>query len=615
MVIEVLSEELINQIAAGEVIENPAAVVKELVENSIDSGADEIEIVLEDSGLKSIKISDNGCGISKEDLLKAPLRHATSKIRNFNDLYSINTMGFRGEALASIFSVAKTKIISKFNGCDVAYEICSLDISNVTESSCSGSTSIVVEDLFYKTPARRKYLKSNAMELKAVVDIINRFEIFYENVKFILKNNSKVLVNKPKFKSKEDNLFYVLGKDLRGNLMHFDCSMNGLRVYGYIGKPTAISYSFRKNQYFFVNERFIKSKLLREAVYDGMRNTLMVGRHPLFVICVDIDPEIVDVNIHPTKVEIKFENELEIFEFMKNSILKQFEEEKSFKEFAKPIVEKDFSLSEKVPEVRVRDYEPHSRVEKNVEVSKNYSFEKQTSFEVCEDEVVYEKIESTKNEKIENKISVDSEVVEVNRGVLWDELADYKILGQLNKTYILIETGKEFLMIDQHAADEKYYFELFIDRFLDGKVKKQMLLKSEVIHLTNSEMLGFEEYFEMINAVGFEVEKFGDNEVIVRGVPISIRKNILGSNDLKDFLYDIVVNSKIRKIEDEKYAKIASMACRTAIMGGEELTMSQMRGIIENLRTLKQPFNCPHGRPTILKYSFYELEKKFKRVV
>jgi DNA mismatch repair protein MutL len=631
MVIEVLSEELINQIAAGEVIENPSAVIKELVENAIDAGATDIEIDLVDSGLTSIRIVDNGCGISKEDLLRAPLRHATSKIKNFNDLYSINTMGFRGEALASIFSVAKTKIVSKFigGGFDVAYEVNSLDTLSVVESSCSKSTTILVEDLFYKTPARRKYLKSNTLELKSVVDIVSRFEVFYHNIKIILKNNDKVLVNKPIFNSSYENILYVLGKDLKNNLMEFDCSMSGLRVYGFIGKPISISYAFRKNQYFFVNERFIKSKLLRDAVYDGMRNTLMVHRHPFFVICVDIDPEVIDVNIHPTKVEIKFENEVEIFEFVKKSIIEQFETQSNFKEFddnsgsGSDVYDYDLDLTKKINSVR--DYELNSDVKlkdyidnskkSDKDISKYYSAEKQTNFEVNEDEVIYKKIESTKDEKLEI-LSLELEE-EIEKGPLYEELSDYKILGQLNKTYIMIETPKELLLIDQHVAEERFYFEQFKKQIIDeGKLAAtQMLIKSEVIHLSTSEMLNFEENCDSLKTIGFEVEKFGDNEVIVRGVPVSVRRNILSAMDLKDMLYDVVVNKKIKCVEDEKFSKVASMACRIAIMAGDELTMLQMRGMIENLRILKQPFNCPHGRPTFLKYSFYDLEKKFKRVV
>jgi len=602
MVIRVLADEIINQIAAGEVIENPSAVVKELVENSIDSGASIIEIDIEDSGLKRISISDNGCGISKEDLLKAPLRHATSKIESFNDLYSINTMGFRGEALASIFSVAKTRIISRLVDSDKTFEISSDDFGNAKESSGKMSTSVIVEDLFYKTPARRKYLKSSNMELKAIVDIVNRFEVFYSNVKITLKHNGKILVNKPIFDSEEKNLYYVLGKDLKGNLIEFEEEMQGIKVSGFFGNPSELTYSFRKNQYLYVNSRYVKSKLVRDAIYEGFTSNLMVGRHPFFVIFIEIDPEIVDVNVHPTKIEIRFENELEIYEFVKKTINKQFEKVSTFKEFEPK--EYDVDLSEKLDEVN-----PYSQIPKEKDnTSKYYSSEKQTNFHVNEDVVEYQKTES------KTVGEFDSEN-EIEKGVLWDELVDFKVLGQLNKTYILVETPTQFLLVDQHVAEEKYYFEVFKNQFKNGSVKTQSLLKSVIISLSNSEMLMYEENKTLIKQVGFETEKFGENEILVRAVPISISGKIEHAQNLKDMLYEILINKKIRCVEEEKYSKLASMACRISVMAGDELTMPQMRRMVENLRTLKQPFNCPHGRPTFLKYDYKDLEKKFKRIV
>ena len=601
MVIKLLRDDIVSQIAAGEVIENPAAVVKELVENSIDSGADEIEILIEDSGLKRIQVIDNGRGISKDDLLKAPLRHATSKIGSFDDLYSISTMGFRGEALASIFSVAKARIISKPKKQDVAYEVSSENVDEVKEASCSKSTTVIVDDLFYNTPARRKYLKSKALELKAIVDVVNRFEVFYNNVNITLKHNGKILVNKPSFKGKEENLFYVLGRDLNGNLLELDERIEGIRVCGFIGKPSNLTYSFRKSQYVYVNGRFVKSKLIRDAIYDGFGSNLMVKRHPFFVLFIDIDPEIIDVNIHPTKIEVKFENEEEIYEMVRRAVDKQFETKEMFKEFE---VDRDLDTYD----VEVATSKPVEREKrKGEEHSKYYSGEKQASFVLSEDEVMVEK-----SDKVSYR-DVDVQIEE--RGVLYDELREYKILGQLNKTYIVIETPKELLLVDQHVCEEKYYFERFKKQIEMGGAKTQVLLKPEIVHLTNSDILLYEENKDVMEKIGFRTERFGENEVLVREVPINVRQEIVHAQNLRDVLYNVLVNKKIKCVEEEKYSKIASMSCRMSIMAGDELTMPQMRRMIENLRTLKQPFNCPHGRPTFLRYSYKDLERKFKRVV
>jgi DNA mismatch repair protein MutL len=310
MTINLLPEEIVNQIAAGEVIENPSAVVKELVENSIDANSTQIDIEIEDSGLKKIIIKDNGLGMSKEDILKSPKRHATSKIKSFSDLYNIKTMGFRGEALASIFSVANAKIISKHKDLEKAYELTSKDPKNLKESGLAQGTSITVENLFYNTPARKKYLRSNNIEFRSILDIIYRYTIYYHNIKFTLKHNSKTIINKPIFKTKLDNISYILGSDLKDKLLYFEEEKKGLKISGFIGNPAQITYPYVKNQYLYVNSRFVKSKLIKDAIYVGFSTNLMTQRHPFFVLFIEIDPEIIDVNVHPTKIEIRFENEL-----------------------------------------------------------------------------------------------------------------------------------------------------------------------------------------------------------------------------------------------------------------------------------------------------------------
>lgn len=622
MSINILPEELINQIAAGEVIENPSAVIKELVENSIDAGSRKIDIEVEESGIKKIIIKDDGVGISREDLLKAPLRHATSKISNFNDLYSIKTMGFRGEALASIFSIAKTKIISKKKENSIAYEISYDDIGLVKESACSNGTIIFVEDMFYNTPARKKYLKSLNLEFKAILDVMRRFELSYFDVAFSLKHNGKLVLNKPSFKNSEDNIYYVLGRDLKGKLIEIDEKQNGIELKGFIGNPSEITYSFKKNQMLFVNNRFVKSKLIVDGVYDGFGSNLMVGRHPIFILFIEIDPEIIDVNIHPSKIELKFENELEIFEFVKKSVREVFEKKSLFKDFEEKSSERNFKLPEissevKAVDVKKKNYEKSyftSEVQKDFQVNENgaeyvpsissieVGFDEDKSFDVDVDAGV--------NVEVEKK---EDEVVEY--GPLYEELLDYRLLGQLDKTYIVIQTKNDMILIDQHVAEEKFFYEEFKKKFNGKNLQVQKLLKAEVVHLDNSEMLMYGENKEILDGLGFETEVFGLNEIIVRAVPISIRNKIVDGSKLRDFLYEILLNKSIKCVEEEKHSKIASMACRMAVMAGDELTISQMRRIIENLSKLKQPFNCPHGRPTFLKYSLKDLEKKFKRVL
>lgn len=605
MSINLLPDEIVNQIAAGEVIENQSAVIKELIENSIDSGASKIDIEIEDYGLKKIVIKDDGCGISKEDLLKAPLRHATSKIKNFDDLYNIKTMGFRGEALASIFSVSNAKIISKQNNSNESYEISSKDISQVKLSGSAEGTTIIVEDIFYNTPARKKYLRSNNLELKSILDIINRFVVYHNNIKFTLRHNGKLLINKPEFEALEDNLYYILGKNLKDNLIYFEDEEKGIKISGFLGKPSQINYSYKKNQYLYVNSRYVKSKLINDSIYEGFTTNLMEGRHPFFVLFVDIDPEIIDVNVHPTKIEIKFENELEIYEFMKNSIKKIFEKVDTIKPFNKS--ERDYSLDEVSDVKLVKEY-PKKEIE-----NKHYTKDVQKSFEVGEDEIEYKKTYNFQEEVITKKIEIKEE--NISYGPLFEILEDYRIIGQINKTFIIVETKNEMILLDQHVVEEKFFYETFKTQIENNNIKKQVLLKPEIINFSQSEMLLFKENFEMFERLGFEIEEFGTNEIVVRSVPIGLSGFEISPKIVSDIIGEITIDKKFKLLENSRLNKIASMSCKKSLKGGEELTNPQIHKMIENLKRLKEPFNCPHGRPIMLRYTFKDLEKKFKRIV
>lgn len=604
MSINILPEEIINQIAAGEVIENPSAVIKELIENAIDANASQIDIEIEDSGLKKIIIKDNGNGISKEDLLKAPLRHATSKIKNFDDLYHISTMGFRGEALASIFSISNAKIVSKLNSSNESFEISSSDISQVKISGSGDGTTISVENLFYNTPARKKYLKSENLELKAIIDVITRFLIYHNEIKFTLKHNGKVLVNKPQFKSKLDNIYYILGKDLKDNLIYFENEDSGIKVSGFLGKPSQVTYSYKKNQHLYVNSRYVKSKLITDSVYEGFSTNLMEGRHPLFVLFIEIDPEIIDVNVHPTKIEIRFENELEIFEFVKKSIREIFEKVDTIKPFEAQ--ERNRSLNE------VTDIKPLKEYPKQEIENKHYTKDIQKTFEISESEIDYKKSYDFQEEFIAEENSSNEKI---EYGPLFDILEDYRILGQVDKTFIIVETKNEMILFDQHVVEEKFFYEIFKEQIESGNIKKQALLKPEIITFSQSEILLYKENIELFSKLGFDIEEFGNNEIIVRSVPIGISGFEINPKIVSDIIGEITIDKKFKSLEDSKLNKIASMSCKKSLKGGEELTIPQIHKMIENLKRLKEPFNCPHGRPIMLRYTFKDLEKNFKRIV
>ncbi len=616
MSIEILDNEIVNQIAAGEVIENPAGAIKELIENSIDAESSNIQIILEDYGLKKIIVSDDGKGIEKDDLKKAPLRHATSKIKNFNDLYSIKTMGFRGEALASIFAISDAKIISRTSKDNNAYMIESSNPLKISETAGNIGTSVIIDNIFCNVPARKKYLKSMQSELKDVIDVVTRYCIAYNEISFVLKHNDKILIHKPAMKDMLKSISYMTDKNVGDNLIKISDKINGININAYIIKPQMLTFSYSKHQFFFVNRRFIKSKILKDAVYSGYGTNLMEARHPCFFFFIDIDTEIIDVNVHPTKIEIKFENELEIFNAIKKIVSDAFSNELLFKD----VVKNDEKLSSFVTiseQIKNNSSDNHKKKYFQNNIQKEL-YDRIKTFDLESDD----NISNTQNEEDnldELKIKIydknDSyQIYNNNETKLSNFLDEYRVIGQLNKTYILVETLNELLVIDQHAAEEKFNYETLIKQF-EGNGKAQHLLKPQMINLDISDMQIVNEHENMIKKLGFEFEVFGKNDLIIRKIPIDVR----GKEMPLDIFYDIIASIRTDKksdfIEKDVISKIASMSCKRSIKAGHEMTIFEMKTLIERLKTLNEPFNCPHGRPVILRYSLAFFEKEFKRIV
>ncbi|MFT4304591.1 MAG: DNA mismatch repair endonuclease MutL [Candidatus Woesearchaeota archaeon] len=575
-IIKKLDNSLIDKIAAGEVVERPASVVKELIENSIDANATNIKIEIEESGIKLIKIKDNGIGMTKEDALLSFQRHATSKINNEDDLFSISTLGFRGEALASIAAVSKLSIkTSKHNlGTEIIVHGGNLISDNVI--GLDKGTTIIVEDLFYNTPARKKYLKSRSTELSHIIDIVTRYALNYTTISFVLTHNKKTILNSPSTEDSLNNIVSVYGKDIAKGLIKVDSDINNISVDGFISKPNLTKLS-KDYQSIFINGRYVKNKLINDAVYEAYGNLLFLNRNPIFILNVIIDFKDVDVNVHPSKIHIKLSHEDSIKYAIKNAVKKALDEndlvpEIKYKEKSEQQIldndeqkfdEKEFTLKEKP--------------------TKNYLLEKSNQKEL----INLEEKSLTKQDEI-----------------------DFKILGQYDKTYIVIEDNEGLKIIDQHAAEERINFEKFLKEIENNDVNKQNLLDPIVIEVSPKESNIIIEGKNKLKELGFDIEEFGTNEFIIRTSP-----SIFNKQQTKDFLFDLINEAEVSKqrIDELNYNKIASKSCRSSIKAGDELTYLSMKKLILNLKKCENPYTCPHGRPTMLKFTTDDIEKMFKR--
>ena len=593
--VHVLDEVLINKIAAGEVIERPAAVVKELIENSIDAGADQITITIGEGGKSYIKVHDNGCGMAKEDVVMSIQRHATSKIEQSDDLFAINTLGFRGEALASIAAVSRMRIITRNKESEEGTQIDveGFKIRSIKEIACPNGTIVEVSSLFYNTPARKKYMKAISSEHNAIVDIVTRYGLAYKNIFFKLYHGKKLVLNCPKTPNMLNNIVSIYGSALGKNLLKLNYKSKDLKLKGYISKPS-MTRGDKSQQSIFLNGRYIKNKAISRALYDGYHSLLFTGRHPIAVLFIDVDVTKVDVNVHPTKDIVRIENEDRIYNDVKHAIRSVLES------------------ANLIPSAGI-NFNP------NVKATKRYDFAKdqQTVLEAKEvpaavygkDAAVEVGVRDAEQSDIKIK-DVDAEEAK-SEDAKSERIGAYRILGQLNRTYIIAENPAGALLIDQHAAEERVNYEILMEEYRHKGIKVQQLVKPKIVELAPAESNVIKANLELLRKAGFEFEEYGSNSFRVRTIPAIFGRFY---DELITGLIKELDSISTKKIESIKEEKIIRFACRKSIKAGKELTLHEMENLMRRLEKTRQPFSCPHGRPTMISITIGELEKKFKRV-
>lgn len=624
--INILDEHTSNKIAAGEVVERPSSVVKELMENSIDAEAKNITIEIEEGGVSLIRIIDDGNGIHKDDIKKAFLPHATSKIKDVDDIYSIMTLGFRGEALASIASIAKVSLKSKINDDDFGAEIVieGGEIISLNDIGTNKGAIIEVKDLFYNVPARKKFLKTISREGALIGDIVNRIALSNPDISIKFYNNGKKVLHTYGTGNLIDVIRTIYGKNISDNLVYFESKEDSISLYGYIGKEE-ISRGSRNNQSIFVNGRYIKNKTIVAAVENAFKSFATVNKFPFFVLFIELYPEFVDVNIHPTKAEIKFKEDRGIFKKVFDSIHKAFKNE-VFEEFYIPEEERKEDVSKKDIEEIEFNINDITKVETESENKRiiHKDLENLSYDEVRKEEELYKSLKELNNYIKPSYSNDDKPVIYEEKKEMDvtqnnaqnDKVAKFpnlRVIGQFNKMYILAEYEDILYIIDQHAAHEKILFEKYLKNIEEGDIVVQQLLVPILIDLTTDDYCYYDENSEIFSRAGFIIENFGGNTISIKEVPY-----FLGKLDARNLFINILDNIKSLgsgKTTEVKYNRIATLACKAAVKANNYLNEAEMDKLIKDLRYIDDPFHCPHGRPAIIKFTNYDLDKKFRRIV
>lgn len=653
--INILPKEVYSLIAAGEVVERPMSVVKEMLENSIDAGARHIIVEIKNGGTTYIRITDDGCGIAREDVEKVFISHATSKISTGEDLNAIGTLGFRGEAMASIAAVAKVELLTKMENesSGTRYEINGGEKISLSDAGCPNGTTVVVRDIFFNVPARMKFLKKDVTEGNAVQGVVDRIALSHPEISFrFIRDGKQVLITSGNSDLK-GTVYSVFGAELSDTLIETDYSYNSMRLTGYVSRPHQ-SRKSRSMQFFFINGRLVKSATAMAALEQAYKNLIMVGRYPACVLNIEIDPKLVDVNVHPSKTEVRFVNEKPVFDLVYYGVKTAVETKNSVKEgsfysdangrnyrnLETQTSKIDFGVKPEQPSqlkfsnatannpwrvAAPSGYTEHKRKDSYGD-PKDYKIKSGRIF--SENETVEENEYSTTvtidfsdkkdtAEKPENTVSAQPSAQETSApaAAVVDEKDDvpaFKVVGEAFNTYIIVEIKNDLYYIDKHAAHERMNFERLKKEAAQTGIASQALLVPTAVSMTPEEYEAVISNLSLFSKCGFAAEDFGSNTVIVREIPA-----LLEGCDVKDLILEIAQKLLEHKtdIEPEKMDWIFhSSSCRAAVKGGDKTTPQERELFVEKLLSMPEIRYCPHGRPVMVKISRYELEKQFGRV-
>ena len=642
--IQLLDQKTIDNIAAGEVIERPASVVKELVENAVYAKANAVTVEIKDGGMTLIRVTDNGIGIPKDQVKTAFLRHATSKIRSVEDLLSVSSLGFRGEALSSISAVAQVELVTKtaesFSG--VSYKIYGGEEEAFDDIGAPDGTTFLVKNLFYNTPARRKFLKSATTEAGYVEQMMVHIALSHPEISFKFIHNNKNKIYTSGNGKVKDIIYHIYGRDVAGALIPLEAQNEDVKVTGFVAKPY-VSRGNRNYESYFINGRYIKSSIIYKAIEEGYRTFTMKHRYPFVCLDFKIDQELLDVNVHPTKMEIRFRNGREIYELVVDAVraallqkdlvqdvLRETPKKKELpktKEVKKP---EPFEVNRRKEEVQKVDQQGQG-VQQQVEKQRQ-AVQQQIEKPSHPVKKTLTASESSKNTKKPTYAGLNyntqkkefpqykTDELSSNQMTLREDPVfsvqarpDRKILGQLFKTYWLIEYEDQLFIMDQHAAHEKVNYERLMKNFKEKEIYSQRLEPPMVVTVSMTEAEALTRYKDAFAGLGFTIESFGGNEYCIREVPANLYG--IGERDLFMELLDAVSQENGTLDTEVIASKIATMACKMSIKGNQRVSLMEVEHLLDELMKLENPYQCPHGRPTIIKMSKYEIDKKFKRIV